>query len=220
MFAPLLPEMEANEFGPEEFAAVSHVSHETLERLKTYVGLLTEWNARQNLVSANSLNDVWKRHIWDSAQLAALIPADAKSLIDLGSGAGFPALVLAAIFHEKPGFRVIVTDSTAKKCRFLESAVKRMQLKVEVRNGRIEDAAREAFDVVTARACAPLGTLLGYAQPFKGRRTVCLFLKGQSVEAELTEARKSWNIKAVRHESRSDPSGVILEVREFSHARK
>ncbi|MGA9795564.1 MAG: 16S rRNA (guanine(527)-N(7))-methyltransferase RsmG [Rhizomicrobium sp.] len=204
---------------PEDFAGLSGVSRETLERLKAYVSLLTEWNARQNLVSDNSLQDVWRRHIWDSAQLAPLIPPNAKSLIDLGSGAGFPALVLAAMFREKPDFRVVVTDSIAKKCRFLEAAAMRMALKVDVHNGRIEGYPRARFDVVTARACAPLEKLFGYAQHFRSRGTICLFLKGQSVDAELTEARKSWNIRAIRHQSRSDPSGVILEVREFAHVR-
>ncbi len=140
MFAHSLPE-----FGPEEFATLSGVSRETLSRLKAYVGLLKEWNARQNLVSANSLNDVWGRHIWDSAQLAPLLPPNAKSLIDLGSGAGFPALVLAAMLREKPVFRVVVTDSIAKKCRFLEAAAERMELNVEIRNGRIEDYPPRAF---------------------------------------------------------------------------
>jgi 16S rRNA (guanine527-N7)-methyltransferase len=207
------------EFGPEEFAVASGVSRETLARLKAYVSLLTEWNARHNLVSGASLNDVWKRHIWDSAQLAPRLPPDAKRLIDLGSGAGFPALVLAAMFREKPDVRVVLTESTTKKCHFLEAAAERMELKVEVRNARIEDAGREPFDVITARACAPLEKLLGYAQPFQGKDTVCLFLKGQSIDVELTQARKSWNIKAIRHESRSDPSGVILEVREFKNVR-
>lgn len=207
-------------FGSEEFAALSGVSRETLARLKAYVSLLTEWNARHNLVSANSLSDVWRRHIWDSAQLAPLVPPNAKSLIDLGSGAGFPALVLTAMLREKPELRVVVTDSIAKKCRFLEAAAERMELNVEVRNGRMEDFPREPFDVITARACAPLYKLLGYAQHFRGKQTACLFLKGQSVEAELTEARKSWNINAIQHVSRSDPSGVILEIREFAHVRR
>jgi 16S rRNA (guanine527-N7)-methyltransferase len=140
-------------------------------------------------------------------------------LIDLGSGAGFPALVLAAMFRGKSDFRVVVTDSIAKKCRFLEAAAERMELNVEIRNGRIEDYPREPFDIVTARACAQLEKLLGYAQHFRGKDTVCFFLKGQSIDVELTQARKSWNIKAIRHESRSDPSGVILEVREFKNAR-
>jgi 16S rRNA (guanine527-N7)-methyltransferase len=208
------------DFGPEDFARESGVSRETLERLKTYVALLTEWNALHNLVSVSSLNDVWRRHIWDSAQLAPLVPSHAESLIDLGSGAGFPALVLATMFRERPNFRVVVTDSIAKKCRFLEATVEQMELAVEVRNGRMEDSRLEPFDVITARACAPLTKLLGYAQHFRGKRTACLFLKGQNVEAELTQAHKSWKIQAIRHPSRSDPTGVILEVREFEHVRK
>ena len=208
------------DFGPEEFAAASGVSRETLARLEAYVGLLAEWNVRHNLVSAASLNDVWRRHVWDSAQLAPLIPEKARSLVDLGSGAGFPGLVLAAMFREKPDFRVTLTESIAKKCRFLEAAAERMALKIEVRNSRIEAAGNEPFDVVTARACAPLDRLLGYAQHFRGPRSICLFLKGQNVEAELTEARKSWNINAIRHESRSDPSGIVLEIREFEHVRR
>jgi 16S rRNA (guanine527-N7)-methyltransferase len=204
------------EFGPEELAVASGVSRETLARLKAYIGLLTDWNERHNLVSASSMADVWRRHVWDSAQLAKFIPAEAKSLVDLGSGAGFPGLVLAAL---RPDLRVVLTESTAKKCRFLEAAAERMGLKVEVRNARIEDAKPEPFDVITARACAPLERLLGYAQHFQGKATVNLFLKGQSVDAELTEAHKSWKMKLLRHQSRSDPSGVILEIRELAHVK-
>lgn len=204
-------------FGPDDFAREIGVSRETLARLKAYVGLLTDWNARHNLVSTASLADVWKRHVWDSAQLAEFIPAEAKSLVDLGSGAGFPALVIAAL---RPDLHVVLTESIAKKCRFLEAAAERMGLKVEVRNGRIEEASREVFDVVTARACAPLVKLLSYAQAFQGKATINLFLKGQSVEDELTEAHKSWRMKVQRHPSRSDPSGVILEVRELAHVKR
>ena len=209
--------VQAEPITPEDFAAAIGISRETLARLKAYVGLLTEWNVRHNLVSAASLADVWRRHVWDSAQLFALIPAEARSLVDLGSGAGFPGLVLAAMARERPGFRTVLYESIGKKCRFLEAAADRMGLTVEVRNARMEEAAPEPFDVVTARACAPLVKLLGYAQAFQGRGTVNLFLKGQSVEVELTEAHKSWRMKAVRHESRTDPSGVILEIRELRH---
>ena len=205
----------AEAFGPEEFAAHAAVSRETLARLKLYSGLLTEWNARHNLVSKTSLDDMWRRHFWDSAQLAPLVPSSAKTLVDLGSGAGFPALVLAELFRDRPGFRAVLYESTAKKCRFLEEVRDRLALPAEIRNARIEDATPEPFDVVTARACAPLPVLLAYAQTFWGKHTVGLILKGQNVEAELTEARKSWRIDAQRHPSRSDPSGVILELREF-----
>lgn len=203
--------------GPDEFAKSANVSRETLARLKAYIGLLEDWNARHNLVSAASMADVWKRHVWDSAQLAAFIPPEAKSLADLGSGAGFPGLVLAAL---RPDLRVVLYESTTKKCRFLEAAAERMGLKVDLRNARIEDAKPEVFDVVTARACAPLTKLLGYAQAFQGKATVNLFLKGQSVDAELTEAHKSWRMKLLRHPSHSDPSGVILEIRELAHVKR
>jgi 16S rRNA (guanine527-N7)-methyltransferase len=204
-------------FGPEDFAARTGVSRETLARLKAYVGLLEDWNARHNLVSAKSLANVWRRHVWDSAQLVPLIPASARTLADLGSGAGFPGLVLAEMQRGRAA--VTLFEATRKKAEFLRAAADRMHLDVEVRNDRIETAAPQAFDVVTARAVAPLDALLGYAQQFAGRGTVCLFLKGQSLAAELTEARKSWRIKALQHQSATDPSGVILEVREFEHVR-
>jgi len=215
MSEPPLSAAPPEYFGPAEFAAVSGVSRETLARLKAYVGMLGEWNARQNLVSAASLSDVWRRHVWDSAQLADFIPPESKSLVDLGSGAGFPGLVLAVL---RPGLKVTLTEATAKKCRFLEAAAARMEIPVSVKNERIEGSNSTAFDVVTARACAPLVKLLGYAQPFQGSKSINLFPKGQSVEVELTQARKSWRMTVVKHPSRTDPSGTILEIRELRHA--
>ncbi len=201
-------------FGPEEFAALAGVSRETLARLKLYAGLLEEWNIRTNLVSKASLEDVWCRHFWDSAQLAPLIPKNAKSVVDLGSGAGFPGLVLAEILRER-NLRVVLYEATAKKCRFLAEIAARLQLDVEIRNARIEDAKPEPFDVVVARACAPLSELIPYAQPFWDSGKIGLFLKGQNVEVELTEARKYWRIGETKHPSRSDPTGTILELTEM-----
>jgi len=212
----LAPE-PAEAFGAEEFAARTGVSRETLARLKAYVGLLTDWNARHNLVSAKSLDDVWRRHIWDSAQLTAFVPATAKTLADLGSGAGFPGLVLAELLRDR--VKVSLFESTGKKAEFLKAAADRMGLAVDIRNERIEAAPRRPFDVVTARALAPLDKLLLYAQHLADKRTVCLFLKGQSLASELTEARKSWRMKALQHQSATDPSGVILEVRELEHVQ-
>ena len=202
-------------FGPEEFAAASGVSRETLSRLKAYVGLLTDWNERHNLVSKDSLDDVWRRHIWDSTQLVPLIPADAKTLVDLGSGAGFPGLVLALLLQG----RVAVTlfEATAKKCEFLHAAAARMEMPVSIRNQRAEEVPVEAFDVITARACAPLDKLLAYAQHFVGPGTVCLFLKGQNLGVELTKTHKSWRMKTRQHPSVTHESGVVLEVRELAH---
>lgn len=200
---------------PEEFAAAADVSRETFARLKAYIGLLEDWNARHNLVSAASLADVWRRHVWDSAQLVRYVPATAKTLADLGSGAGFPGLVLAELLRGK--VQVTLVEATAKKCRFLETVRDRLGLDTIIRNARMEESPPQRFDVVTARACAPLDRLLAYAQHFAGPGTVCLFPKGQNLGSELTQARKSWKIKALQHQSLTDPSAEVLEVREFSH---
>ena len=205
------------EFGPEEFAAATGVSRETLSRLKAYVDVLTDWNARHNLVSARSLEDVWRRHVWDSAQLVPLMPAYTKTVADLGSGAGFPGLVVAEMLRGRA--TVVLYESTRKKADFLEAAAQRMGLNVGIRNVRIEAGRHEPVDVVTARALAPLDKLLGYAQQMAGKHTVCLFLKGQSLAVELTEAHKSWKMKTLQHPSATDPSGVILEVRELRHVQ-
>jgi 16S rRNA (guanine527-N7)-methyltransferase len=207
------------DFGPEEFAAATGVSRETLARLKAYAGALADWNTRHNLVSRASLEDVWKRHIWDSAQLAPLIPTTAESLVDLGSGAGFPGIVLAILLRERPGFRTVLYESIRKKSEFLTAAAATAGLTTEVRCSRAEEASTEMFDVVTARACAPLSKLLGYAMPFQQPSTVNLFLKGQNVEAELTEAHKYWKMFVNRRPSQTDPLGTILEIREPARVR-
>jgi 16S rRNA (guanine527-N7)-methyltransferase len=209
------PDRLVDTFGPDEFAACAGVSRETLERLKLYATMLEDWNARQNLVSEASLQTMWRRHFWDSAQLASFIPKGATSLVDLGAGAGFPGLVLAELKRATPRFKVVLYEATAKKCRFLEAVGERLALAVDIRQGRIEDSPSEAFDVITARACAPLTKLLAYAHRFWGRDTVAVFLKGQNVEPELTQSHKSWRMRAERHPSQSDASGVVLEIHEL-----
>ncbi len=206
-------------FGPEAFAAASGVSRETLARLKLYASILEDWNSRHNLVSAASLTEVWRRHFWDSAQLVRLIPPETRSMVDLGSGAGFPGLVLAELLRDRP-MRIVLYESTAKKCRFLEEVANRLDLTVEIRQSRIEDAEPEPFDAIVARACAPLPLLLAYAQRFWHKNSIGLFLKGQNVEAELTESHKSWRMNLKRHQSLSDPSGIIVEIRELKRATR
>jgi 16S rRNA (guanine527-N7)-methyltransferase len=200
------------EFGPEEFAAKTGVSRETLARLKAYADVLADWNARHNLVAKSTLPNLWSRHFWDSAQLATLIPPAARSLADLGSGAGFPGLVLAAML---PTVSVTLYEATTKKCAFLRGAAERMGVPVTIRNARLEDLPPSNFDAVTARALAPLPQLLEYAQKFVGPNGICLFLKGQNVGAELTEAHKYWNIRASQVPSQTDPSAAIVIVREL-----
>ena len=199
-------------YGPEEFAVAASVSRETLDRLKRYAELLADWNTRHNLVSERSMADVWKRHFWDSAQIADLVPAEAKTLVDLGSGAGFPGLVLGTL---RPELRITLIEATRKKYDFLKVVAGELDLKADIRNERIEEVAPEPFDVVTARACAPLPQLLSYAQRFWARGSRALLHKGQNLASELTEAHKSWRIQVEQHSSRSDPSGIILEIREL-----
>ena len=199
-------------FGPEEFAAQTGVSRETLARLKAYADMLLDWNERHNLVARSTLPDLWQRHFWDSAQLAPLIPDTARTLADLGSGAGFPGLVLAAM---RPELAVTLHEATTKKCAFLQAAADRMGLRVSIANARMEDLPPRPFDVVTARACAPLPQLLEYAHRCVIPNSVCLFLKGQNVGSELTEAAKYWNIKVSQIPSQTDPSGAIVTVREL-----
>ena len=207
-----MPENAAPEsFDAARFAALSGVSRETLAQLEAYAALLADWNSRHNLVSRASLDQLWRRHMWDSAQLARHIPESARTLADLGSGAGFPGLVLAAMLPDQ--LAVTLFEATGKKCAFLNAAAAAMGLGVRVVQARMEEAPPERFDVVTSRACAPLPRLLGLAHRFTGPGTLCLFLKGQNLGEELTEAHKCWSITASQFPSQSDPSGAILEVR-------
>jgi 16S rRNA (guanine527-N7)-methyltransferase len=211
-------EPDSPRFGPEEFAACAHVSRETLARLKIYASMLTDWNERHNLVSRSSMNQLWKRHFWDSAQLFDFIPEDVHSLVDLGSGAGFPALVIAEMLRPRSAIRIVLYESVLKKADFLRTVCDQLKLVAEIRQSRIEESDPEIFDLITARACAPLPKLLAYAQRFWGKRTIALFLKGQNVGVELTEANKSWSMTAQSHPSRSDPTGILLEIRELHRA--
>jgi len=202
-------------FGPEEFAACTHVSRETLARLKLYAGMLADWNTRQNLVSRASLNDVWLRHFWDSSQLTQFVPQQARSLVDLGSGAGFPGLVLAELLRDRE-IQIVLYEATQKKREFLNAVIRRLNLSVEVRGDRIEAVTPQIFDVVVARALAPLDRLLDYAQRFWGKDTAGLFLKGQNLVSELTEAHKCWRMTLQKHPSRTSDTGVVLEIRGLS----
>ena len=208
----LQPEAPEN-FGPEDFQAATGVSRETLGMLKLYAGMLTD--SPHNLVAASSMPQLWHRHMLDSAQLVPLIPPKARTLADIGSGAGFPGLVLAIMLRDR--LKVSLFEATRKKAEFLSAVVQRFDLPVIVRNQRAEEVPRQPFDVVTARACAPLPELLAYAQDFQSPRTICLFLKGQNVVGELTEARKSWKMKVQSHPSQTHPLGVVLEIRDLVH---
>jgi len=198
--------------GPEGFAALTGVSRETVARLEAYAELLKRWSGRINLVSRNTLGDLWRRHFLDSAQLLPLIPHKARSLVDLGSGAGFPGLVLAIL--GVPGVELIESDK--RKGVFLGEAARLTNTPVKITDSRIEMAKPHAADVVTARACAPFDKLLPLAQRFIGPNTLCLFLKGEHVADELTAAQRDWRMKAAQLSSRADPRGVILRLEQVT----
>jgi 16S rRNA (guanine527-N7)-methyltransferase len=198
--------------GPEGFAAAFPVSRETLARLDAYVGLLAQWSARINLVGRDTLADPWRRHILDCAQLLPLIPQGARSLIDLGSGAGLPGLVLAIL--GVPGVELVEADS--RKCAFLREAARVTAATVTIHNARAEAIRPRPVEIVAARALAPLDRLLALAAPFLGPQSLCLFLKGARAEEELTLARRGWTMTSTAFESRSDPRGVVLRLQQVA----
>ena len=196
----------------------STVSRETWERLEQFVDLLLRWQRSTNLVASSTIPQVWTRHVADSLQLVALAP-DARRWIDLGAGGGFPGIVIACALAGKPGAEVHLVESVQKKAAFLRAAASELALSAIVHAQRIEDfvpATTERFDVATARALAPLDRLIGSAIPLLKRGAVGLFPKGQDVEAELTQAAKSWTIEVDLVPSRTDPRSRIVRVRHAS----
>ena len=198
---------------PAQFAAEmsrigQDVSRETLSALETYAALLTKWQVRINLVAKDSLSDLWRRHFLDSAQLVPLLPPGETPITDLGSGAGFPGLVLAIL----TGREVHLVDSDQRKGAFLMEAARLTGAKARVHTTRIEAANAWPAEIVTARALASLAQLLDWAEPFVTSSTTCLFLKGAKAEEELTEATRFWTMATERHPSLTDSGGVILKI--------
>ena len=190
------------------------VSRETEARLDRYVDLLLEWQAKTNLVAPSTLPSLWTRHIADSLQLLALAPA-AKVWVDLGSGGGFPGVVLACALAETPGATVHLVERNTRKAAFLREALRVTSTPGMVHLAEIGDTVDRItgrVDCVTARAVAPLNQLVGFAEPLVRKGAKALFLKGQDVEAELTEATKYWNIKPQLHSSRTGGGGWIVEL--------
>ena len=194
------------------FQASTDVSRETMARLQIYAGLLDKWNRAINLVARDSLADLWRRHFLDSAQLWPLLPAPPpgrpRILADLGSGAGFPGLVLAIMGAGE----VHLIEADQRKSTFLTEVARATGTDITVHNCRIEDMGALSADVVTARACAPLVRLLGLAAPFLGPGSIGLFLKGRSLGGELTDSTELWKMHFDLHPSRTDPAARILRL--------
>lgn len=217
MSAATLPELKVVT-DAASFAAVSGATPAQVADLERYRSYLVEWNQKMNLVGPATLDVFWSRHAWDSAQIMPLAP-EADTWGDLGTGAGLPGIVLAILGKHRPSFHVHLVDSLAKRCRFLTEVVTALELPATVHNSRAEDLSLPV-DIVTARACAPLSRLFGYAQPYLKRGATALFLKGQDVASELEEATKSWTFEADVLPSLSDPRGQIVRVRRLGRGRK
>ncbi|HMK70908.1 MAG TPA: 16S rRNA (guanine(527)-N(7))-methyltransferase RsmG [Xanthobacteraceae bacterium] len=191
------------------------VSRETIARLDRFVDLLAVWQRRINLIAPSTESTLWTRHVADSLQLLALAPR-AREWADLGSGAGFPGLIIACALAEAPGARVHLVESNAKKAAFLREAVRATGAPAMVHAERIEnfvEHAPESIEVVTARALAPLAELLAAAYPLLKRGACGLFPKGRDAASELTEAAKNWKIRSNLAVSRTDPQARIVVVR-------
>ena len=213
---PDKPEGKGPRFGPREFAAVQNVSRETIACLEAFAALLAKWNKAINLVSKRDIGDLWHRHILDSAQLLDHLPPPPEGrkriIADLGSGAGFPGLVLAIL----GAGQVHLFESDTRKCAFLAEAIRLTKASATVHNLRIEDVPKLLpdfrADIVTARALAPLATLIELAAPIIEKSGVCLFLKGREVVSELTAVGKLRNMRIEQLPSRTGRSGIILRV--------
>ena len=194
--------------------ALVPVSRETAARLDRFVALLLQWQAKTNLIAPSTIGEIWTRHIADSLQLLALAP-QAKFWVDLGTGAGFPGVVIACALAEQADAVVHLVESNQKKAAFLREAVRLTGAPAQVHAGRIEEFATSSrVDVVMARALAPLKNVLALAEPLLKTRAVGLFLKGQDVEAELTEASKYWTIAATLVPSKTSPAGRVVVIRQ------
>jgi len=190
-----------------------NVSRETIDDLDTLVGLLKKWNKTINLVGNATIADVWRRHVLDSAQIWQLRPNKLKVWVDLGSGGGFPGLVLAILAKtDAPDAVFHFIESDARKCAFLRNVSRETSLNTVIHTMRIEDADEITADVVSARALASVDVLLGLSVSFLSENTYCLFLKGRGCATEVMKAHESWHFQSNMIESVSDSSGTILKL--------
>ncbi|MGR3395354.1 MULTISPECIES: 16S rRNA (guanine(527)-N(7))-methyltransferase RsmG [Paracoccaceae] len=195
------------------------VSRETGEKLSAFASLVRKWSPAINLVSKSDLPYIETRHIADSLQLSDYIPRSGGIWADFGSGGGFPGIVTAIVAAEKaPDLRFHLVESDQRKSTFLRTAARELALNVTVHSERIETLAPLAADIISARALAPLDTLLGYAARHLSANGRCLFLKGQMHESEIETAREHWRFDCDSRVSRTDPDARLLRVSHLHHA--
>jgi len=206
------PTHDEDGFGPEDAVGLTGVSRETLGRVRAYLEVLDAWRERINLIGPGEGRHLWRRHVLDSLQLIEQISSDDLTVADLGSGAGFPGLVIACALADRPGATVTLVEKSVRKSEFLQAAIQAVGLPARVLNARIEDAPRQQYDLLTARALAPLPKLLGYGYSWLKPSGKALLMKGKDTAAEISEARKSWTFELSERASLSSPEGRVLKV--------
>lgn len=209
-----MTQRSVSSMAPEEFASLTNVSRETLQRFETYLALLERWQRAINLVGPKTLADPWRRHLLDGAQLIRHLPEKADAIYDLGSGAGVPGVILAIMGISD----LHLVESDQRKAQFLKEVVRVLDLPAQVHATRIEHLCDGCADVVIARALAPLPRLLDLTLPLLKTDSICLFLKGQKLPDELTEARKYWRMSVQSFPSLSDSSASVLKLWDIARA--
>ena len=205
--------------GEAEFREELDVSRETFDRIRVHAELLRRWNASAGLVAASTLPDAWTRHFLDSAQLMALAPKSPAKWIDLGSGGGFPGMVLAALCAERrPEDSFVLVESNSRKCEFLRTVARESGVRVTVLQDRAERLAPQAADVAAARALAPLAKLLGHAERHLAPGGTGLFPKGANRKSELEAAKRDWSFILEEFPSRTSAGGAVLQIRDLRRA--
>jgi len=192
------------------------VSRETIAKLEQFLDLVNRWNPKINLVSAASLPTAWTRHVLDSAQIWSVRETGIQSWLDIGSGGGFPGLIVAILAQaEEPDMTITLVESDQRKATFLRVASQELKLKTEIICDRIERLAPLGAEILSARALAPLKELLPYVQRHLVPGGTALFLKGERVEAEIQEAQLSWNFDVDMLSSKTDDKAIVLKIRDI-----
>ena len=207
-------------YNAQDFARDTDVSRETLALYEKWESLLGAWNKSINLVQRTALEAFWDRHALDSHQVVKFLPQDAKTVLDLGSGAGFPGVSIAIALRETAGAQVTLVDSVGKKGTFLRTVKRELSLPIIVSTERAESLDLPPQDVISARAFAPLPKLLDYALPFWGDNTTGIFLKGRGADGEIAAAREAFDFTVDKHESVTDSDSAVVIIKSLSRISK
>ncbi len=196
----------------EDFLQRFNVSRETLERLELYEQHLLRWNKKINLISPVTVPRFWSRHLSDSAQVLKIAPQDFQHWADLGSGGGFPGVVIGIMRKNKEKSRVTLVESDQRKAAFLRTVARECEIELTVDSRRIEELPPLDADVISARALAPLETLLSYAERHMSPEGCAIFLKGKKAQHEVRAALETWRFRCEKHKSITDSDGVLLKI--------